>query len=90
MTETNDSGKDRASSASEYAENKSQPAKENNEDQILKSLRNDDFLNSVLSDRDVSLVYINRRRVNNYLGGEERLLHRHTVVAAPITLTSTR
>jgi hypothetical protein len=82
MTEIKDSGQDLAPKASETAENEPRPIEENNEDEILKSLRDDDFLNSVLSDRDVSLVYIDRRRVNNYLGGEERPLHRRTVEGA--------
>ena len=41
-----------------------------NADEILSAIRRNDFLSGLLSERDVSLVYIDRHRVQNFFGPE--------------------
>lgn len=41
-----------------------------NTDELLDSIRRNDFLSGLLSERDVSLVYIDRHRVQNFFGPE--------------------
>lgn len=54
-----------------------------NADEILDSIRRHDFLTGLLSERDVSLVYIDRHRVQNFFGAEGGPGHPRPTDAAP-------
>ena len=75
----------------EINEDRGQPTRNDNDtglddqnlDEILTTLRDNEFLSSLISERDVSLVYIDRHRVQNFFGAEGKPVRRHAAGVGP-------